>query len=123
MKTNAKNQSSKKPLLAVLVLIVVLVIAGIVWFIVTRSNNDDSANDNRDETSQTANTFKGTMFDARNRTTDGKSLECDWTLDYEGEALLSKGKIYANGKGIVRSTATFESEGKTHESNTVLGKD
>jgi hypothetical protein len=120
MKPNSTNKSSKKILLITIVLVAVLATASILWFILTQSNNDKNKGD---ETSETATTFTGTMFDARDKTTDGKSLECDWTLDYEGEALLSKGKIYANGKGIIRSTATFEKEGQTHESNTVIGKD
>jgi hypothetical protein len=122
MKPNSTSKSSKKILLITIVLVAVLATAGVLWFILTRDSNDNDKN-NGDGTSETATTFTGTMFDARDKTTDGKSLECDWTLDYDGEALLSEGKIYANGKGIIRSTATFEKDGKTHESNTVIAND
>lgn len=124
MKINSKTESGMTPMLVVAALAVVIVIVAAGWFVFTRSNNDDNSNNNDtgDETSQVATTtFEGTMFDALEMS-KGKTLECDWTLDYDGQALLSKGKIYTTGDDLLRSTATFESNGEAHESNAVIGK-
>lgn len=122
MKINYKNQAGMTPMFVVLIIVVVLAMAAAVWFVVTRNKDDDNANnDSSNETSQAANVaLEGTMFEAMS---NGQALECDWTLDYDGEALVPKGKFYTDGTSNAKSASTFEAEGLTFATTTVITED
>jgi hypothetical protein len=121
VKVNYKNQAGMTPMFVILILVVAIAIAAGFWFVFTRNNEDSANNDSNNEAPQPTNVaLEGTMFEAMS---NGQALECDWTLDYEGQALVPSGKFYTDGISNARSSSSFKSEGLTFATNTIITED
>lgn len=119
MKHNLKNQAGVAPVIIVIIIVAVLAIGAAGWYVFSR-NSDDSASTNGNgngEAEITEKTIEGSYFDA---IAAGDPIECDWSLDYQGEALVTNGKFYTDGSDRGRSEATYQDDGQTAQSYTII---
>jgi len=120
MKFKLDKQSGIAPILIVLIIVAVLAIGAVGWYVFTRNNDDTSGDNNGDNTEVQTTTIEGTMFDAINQ---GQALECDWKLNYDGQAQLTEGKFYTDGLTNGRAESSYEYEGQTYETIAVINED
>jgi hypothetical protein len=116
-KLRNQNQAGAAPILIVIIIVTLLAIGGVIWYVVMRNNEDDNGNQS-EETQQTV--IEGTMFDAISQ---GQALECDWTLNYDGQAQLTKGKFYTDGLTNGRAESRYEYDEQTYVTNAIINVD
>lgn len=117
MKLKLKDQTGAAPILIVIIIVVLLAIGGVLWYVVTRNNDatDDQANQEQQTT-----TIEGTMFDVVH---NGQALECDWKLNYDGEAFLTSGKFYTDGATNGRAQTVYEYDKQTYDTIAIINED
>jgi|GEM_PF-7110837 len=111
---NLNKQAGFGPILLIIIIVAVLALGATLWWVFTQNNN--SSEDTKEEE---AVVIEGTMFDAIEQ---GEPLECDWKLNYDGEAFLTEGKFYTDGTNG-RSETTYEYEGQTYQALALINED
>jgi hypothetical protein len=112
MKLN--KQAGFGPILLIIIIVAVLAIATALWWVLTQNNNGSETKEEQ------ATVIEGTMFDAISQ---GKPLECNWKLNYDGPAQLTEGKFYTDGVNNGRSQANYEWENNTYEAIAIINED
>lgn len=117
MNNNLKNQAGVAPMIIVVIIVAILAIGAAGWYVFSR-NNDDSANTNDNNTTEiTEQNIEGSYFDV---IATGSPMECNWDLNYDGEALVTNGKLYTDGSNRGRSEATYQDDGQSAQSYTLI---
>lgn len=101
MNQNRIKQSGAGAIVIIVAVIVVIGVIALLWWAFARSN-ETTDNDQTQETTEPL-TITGTYFDA---VSNGRALQCDWTVDYEGEVMVPKGTLYTDGANRGLSEAT-----------------
>lgn len=113
----SKKQAGMSPIIVVIIIVAVLAIGAVGWYVFARNSGDSSSNGGNGK--EQAAVMEGTFFDAVNQ---GDPLQCDWELNYDGPAELTRGKFYTDGING-RSEASYEHDGQTYQALAIITED